>query len=105
MRRRGDDARRAGRTVGLVPTMGKFHEGHRALMRAARADTDVVVVSLFVNPTQFGAGEDLAGYPRDPEGDAAAAAAEGVDVLFTPPVEAMYPDTPRTTVHVEGLTT
>jgi pantoate--beta-alanine ligase len=104
MRRRGDDARRAGQTVGLVPTMGKFHEGHRALMRAARADTDVVVVSLFVNPTQFGAGEDLAGYPRDPEGDAAAAAAEGVDVLFTPPVEAMYPDTPRTTVHVEGLT-
>lgn len=104
MRRRGDDTRRAGQTVGLVPTMGKFHEGHRALMHTARADTDLVVVSLFVNPTQFGAGEDLAGYPRDPDGDAAAAAAEGVDVLFTPTVEAMYPDPPRTTVHVEGLT-
>ena len=104
VRRRCDDARRTGQTVGLVPTMGKFHEGHRALMRAARAETDLVVVSLFVNPTQFGAGEDLAGYPRDPDGDAAAAAAEGVDVLFTPTVDGMYPDAPRTTVHVEGLT-
>jgi pantoate--beta-alanine ligase len=104
LRRRCDDARRDGQRVGLVPTMGKFHEGHRALMRAARADTDLVVVSLFVNPTQFGAGEDLAGYPRDPDGDAAVAAAEGVDVLFSPPVDAMYPDAPRTTVHVEGLT-
>ncbi len=104
VRRRCDDARRAGQTVGLVPTMGKFHEGHRALMRAARAETDLVVVSLFVNPTQFGAGEDLAGYPRDPEGDAAVAAAEGVDVLFTPTVDGMYPDAPRTTVHVEGVT-
>ena len=104
LRRRCDDARRAGQTVGLVPTMGKFHEGHRALMRAARADTDVVVVSLFVNPTQFGAGEDLAAYPRDPDGDTAAATAEGVDLLFVPPVEAMYPDPPRTTVHVAGLT-
>ena len=104
VRRRCDVARRTGQTVGLVPTMGKFHEGHRALMRAARAETDLVVVSLFVNPTQFGAGEDLAGYPRDPDGDAAAAAAEGVDVLFTPTVDGMYPDAPRTTVHVEGLT-
>ena len=99
-----DAARRAGRRVGLVPTMGCFHEGHRSLMRAARADTDLVVVSLFVNPTQFGSGEDLAGYPRDPDGDAAVAAAEGVDVLFAPPVESMYPESPRTTVHVEGLT-
>ena len=104
VRRRCDDARRVGHTVGLVPTMGKFHEGHRALMRAARAETDLVVLSLFVNPTQFGAGEDLAGYPRDPDGDAAAAAAEGVDVLFTPTIEGMYPDAPRTTVHVDGLT-
>ncbi|HEV2993146.1 MAG TPA: pantoate--beta-alanine ligase [Acidimicrobiia bacterium] len=104
VRRRCDEARHAGQTIGLVPTMGKFHEGHRALMRAARAETDLVVVSLFVNPTQFGAGEDLAGYPRDPEGDASAAAAEGVDVLFTPTVAGMYPGTPRTTVHVEGVT-
>ncbi len=104
LRRRCDDARGDGQRVGLVPTMGKFHEGHRALMRAARADTDLVVVSLFVNPTQFGADEDLADYPRDPDGDAAVAAAEGVDVLFGPGVDAMYPDAPRTTVHVEGLT-
>lgn len=104
VRRRCERARHGGQTVGLVPTMGKFHEGHRALMRAARAETDLVVVSLFVNPTQFGAGEDLAGYPRDLEGDAAAAAAEGVDILFTPTVEGMYPGTPRTTVHVDGLT-
>ena len=99
-----DDARRQGRTVGLVPTMGGFHEGHRSLMRAARADTDLVIVSLFVNPTQFGAGEDLATYPQDPDGDAAAATAESVDVLFAPSVAAMYPDAPRTTVHVDGLT-
>ncbi|HEV2309088.1 MAG TPA: pantoate--beta-alanine ligase [Acidimicrobiia bacterium] len=104
VRRRCDTARRAGHTVGLVPTMGKFHEGHRALMRAAGTETDLVVVSLFVNPTQFGTGEDLAGYPRDPEGDAAAAAEEGVDVLFTPTVEGMYPDGARTSVHVDGLT-
>jgi pantoate--beta-alanine ligase len=98
------DARGQGRSVGLVPTMGGFHEGHRSLMRAARADTDLVVVSLFVNPTQFGADEDLATYPRDPDGDAATAAAEGVDALFAPSVAAMYPDSPRTTVHVDGLT-
>ncbi len=104
VRRCCDDARREGRTVGLVPTMGGFHEGHRSLMRAARADTDLVVVSLFVNPTQFGRSEDLARYPRDPVGDAATAAAEGVDVLFAPTVEAMYPDIPRTTVHVDGVT-
>ena len=84
--------------------MGFFHEGHRSLMRAARADTDFVVVSLFVNPTQFGPTEDLAGYPRDPDGDAAVAAAEGVDLLFTPGVDEMYPGGARTTVHVAGLT-
>jgi pantoate--beta-alanine ligase len=105
VRRCCDDARRAGRTVGLVPTMGGFHEGHRSLMRAARADADLVVVSLFVNPTQFGPDEDLDTYPRDLAGDAAIAATEDVDVLFAPSVEAMYPTTPRTTVHVDGLTT
>ena len=86
-----DAARAAGRTVGFVPTMGFFHEGHRSLMRAARADNDFVVVSLFVNPTQFGPTEDLGGYPRDPDGDAAVAAADGVDLLFTPGVDEMYP--------------
>jgi pantoate--beta-alanine ligase len=84
--------------------MGFFHEGHRSLMRAARADNDLVVVSLFVNPTQFAPTEDLAGYPRDAEGDRAAADDEGVDVLFAPSDEEMYPDGARTTVHVAGLT-
>ncbi|HEX5586455.1 MAG TPA: pantoate--beta-alanine ligase, partial [Acidimicrobiia bacterium] len=80
------------------------HEGHRSLMRAARAANDLVVVSLFVNPTQFGPNEDLTRYPRDPEGDAATAEREGVDMLFTPSVGEMYPDGASTTVHVEGLT-
>ncbi len=98
------DARRSDQTVGLVPTMGAFHTGHRSLMRAARGECDLVVVSLFVNPTQFGPNEDLAGYPRDEAGDASAAAAEGVDLLFAPSVDEMYPEEPRTTVHVAGLT-
>ena len=104
VRRRCDDTRRGGGTVALVPTMGFFHDGHRSLMRAARAEADLVVVSLFVNPTQFGPDEDLDGYPRDLDGDATAATAEGVDVLFVPSVTEMYPDPPRTTVHVDGLT-
>jgi pantoate--beta-alanine ligase len=99
-----DDAREAGRRVGLVPTMGYLHEGHRSLIRAARAENDVVVVSIFVNPLQFGAGEDLDRYPRDPDGDAAACEAERVDVVFAPSVDEMYPVPPRTTVHVDGLT-
>ncbi|HEU5308493.1 MAG TPA: pantoate--beta-alanine ligase [Acidimicrobiia bacterium] len=99
-----DAARARGDHVGFVPTMGFFHEGHRSLMRAARADNDVVVVSLFVNPTQFGPHEDLGAYPRDPEGDHAVAEAEGVDVLFVPTVDEMYPAGARTTVHVAGLT-
>jgi pantoate--beta-alanine ligase len=100
-----DDARTAGRSVGLVPTMGYFHAGHRSLMHAARARTDFVVVTLFVNPTQFGPNEDLAAYPRDLDADRAAARAEGVDVLFVPAVEAVYPDgPPLTRVHVERLT-
>jgi pantoate--beta-alanine ligase len=105
LRQHCEQVRRSGRSVGLVPTMGYFHEGHRSLMRAAREASDVVVVTLFVNPTQFGPTEDLAAYPRDLEGDAAAATAEGVDVLFVPPVGEMYPNgAPRTTVHVAGLT-
>ncbi|MET0895251.1 MAG: pantoate--beta-alanine ligase [Acidimicrobiia bacterium] len=99
-----DAARRGGARVGFVPTMGYFHEGHRSLMRAARADNDFVVVSLFVNPTQFGANEDLDAYPRDLEGDSTAAESEGVDVLFMPTVAEMYPAGARTTVHVDGLT-
>jgi pantoate--beta-alanine ligase len=100
-----DRARAAGRSVGLVPTMGYFHAGHRSLMQAARGATEFVVVTLFVNPTQFGPTEDLDAYPRDLAADAEAAAAEGVDALFVPTVEEMYPDgAPRTTVHVAGLT-
>jgi len=104
LRDRCDDARARGDRVGFVPTMGFFHEGHRSLMRAARAADALVVVSLFVNPAQFGANEDLSRYPRDPEGDAAVAAAEGVDVLFTPSVDEVYGPGARTTVHVSGLT-
>ncbi|MDX6672017.1 MAG: pantoate--beta-alanine ligase [Solirubrobacteraceae bacterium] len=92
-------------SVGLVPTMGAFHEGHLSLMRAARERCDLVVVSLFVNPTQFDETADLAAYPRDEARDAALAAEEGVDVLFAPPVEEVYPDGFATTVRVEGLTT
>ena len=97
MRRESDDGRR----VGLVPTMGAFHEGHLALLRAARADCDAVVVSLFVNPTQFGASEDLSRYPRDEKRDAQLAEAEGVDVLFTPSVKEMYPEGYATWVDVD----
>lgn len=84
-------ARERGDLVGLVPTMGALHEGHLALMHAAREACDLVVVSLFVNPAQFGPGEDLARYPRDEAGDAVAAAAAGVDLLFAPSVEEIYP--------------
>jgi pantoate--beta-alanine ligase len=98
------DPRREGRTIGLVPTMGAFHEGHLSLMRLARAGCDVVVVSLFVNPSQFNDERDLASYPRDPERDAALADQEGVDYLFAPAVEEMYPEGFATTVSVSGLT-
>ena len=96
--------RQGGCTIGLVPTMGAFHEGHLSLMRAARSENDVVVVSLFVNPAQFGEGEDLDAYPRDFERDAELAAAVGVDVLFAPSVEEVYPGGFATTVSVGGLT-
>jgi pantoate--beta-alanine ligase len=96
--------RRAGRTLGFVPTMGAFHDGHRALMERAAAEQDVAVVSLFVNPTQFGPGEDLAAYPRDERRDAEIARSAGVDVLFAPPVEEIYPDGFATTVRVTGVT-
>ena len=81
-----------GERIGLVPTMGAFHAGHVALMRAAREASDVVVVSLFVNPSQFTNADDLASYPRDEDQDALAAEAEGVDLLFAPSVEELYPD-------------
>ena len=86
------EPRRRGERIGLVPTMGAFHAGHVALMEAARASSDVVVVSLFVNPSQFNAADDLARYPRDEESDAALAAAADVDVLFAPSPAELYPD-------------
>jgi pantoate--beta-alanine ligase len=97
-------ARRAGRCIGLVPTMGAFHDGHLSLMRRARAETDVVVVWLFVNPHQFNDSADLAAYPRDEAHDAALAAAEKVDYLFAPAAEEVYPPGFATTVSIAGLT-
>jgi pantoate--beta-alanine ligase len=97
-------ARREGSTVGLVPTMGALHEGHLSLVRRARADSDLVVVSLFVNPAQFSADEDLGAYPRDEAHDAELAADAGGDILFAPPVEEIYPEGFATSIHVSGLT-
>jgi pantoate--beta-alanine ligase len=97
-------ARREGRSIGLVPTMGALHDGHLSLMRRARQECDVVVVSLFVNPTQFNETADLAGYPRDEARDAALAAELGVDWLFAPPAEEVYPAGFATTVSVDGVT-
>jgi pantoate--beta-alanine ligase len=87
-----DAARAAGRSVGLVPTMGYLHDGHAALIRRAAADNDEVVITVFVNPLQFAAGEDLDAYPRDPDGDAATAATAGATIMFLPPEDEMYPD-------------
>jgi pantoate--beta-alanine ligase len=96
------EPRRQGKRIGLVPTMGYFHEGHLSLMRRARKDCDVVVVSLFVNPTQFGPGEDLDSYPRDEDRDAKLTDQEGVDLLWTPDTDEMYPDGFATSVEVAG---
>jgi pantoate--beta-alanine ligase len=97
-----EPVRREGSSIGLVPTMGYLHEGHLSLLRTARAECDVVVMSLFVNPTQFGPGEDLDRYPRDEERDLRLAAEAGVDLVYAPPVEVVYPDGFATYVAVEG---
>ena len=98
------EPRRRGARIGLVPTMGAFHAGHLSLMRRARAECDEVVVSLFVNPAQFNEAGDLNAYPRDEARDAALAAEAGVDLLFAPAVEEVYPAGFATRVSVEGLT-
>jgi pantoate--beta-alanine ligase len=102
LRRLLEPARAEGRTIGLVPTMGFLHEGHLSLLRGARERSDVVVMSLFVNPTQFGPGEDLDDYPRDEDRDLRLADAEGVDVVYAPPEREVYPDGFATTVEVAG---
>jgi pantoate--beta-alanine ligase len=98
------EQRAAGRSIGLVPTMGYLHEGHVSLLRAARAECDFVVMSLFVNPTQFGPGEDLDRYPRDEQRDAALAGEAGVDLIYAPAVEQVYPEGFLTAVEVGGVT-
>jgi pantoate--beta-alanine ligase len=103
LRSRLDGDRAAGRTVGFVPTMGYLHDGHASLMRQARDETDVVVASIFVNPLQFGAGEDLDAYPRDLDRDTRLAEAAGVDLLFVPGGEEMYAEPVLTTVSVAQL--
>jgi pantoate--beta-alanine ligase len=97
------ELRREGLTIGFVPTMGALHKGHLSLMEHAKRDTDIVIVSIFVNPTQFGPTEDFKEYPRDPEGDKEKVESVGIDTLFFPSASALYPDGFRTYVEVEGL--
>jgi pantoate--beta-alanine ligase len=104
MQRFAEAARRAGKTVGVVPTMGALHEGHLTLLRRCRAENDLAIMTLFVNPIQFDRKDDLARYPRDLDRDRGLAAAAGTDVIFVPTPEAMYPRGYATYVTVEGLT-
>ncbi len=103
VRREVEKARAGGMSTGFVPTMGALHEGHVSLIRAARRECDYVVVSIFVNPTQFGPGEDLDEYPRKLEADEKLCAAEGVDLIFAPAVNEMYPRENLTWVDVDRL--
>jgi pantoate--beta-alanine ligase len=103
MREHLRDLRRAGRSIGLVPTMGYLHDGHMALVGRARSDNDVVVTSIFVNPLQFGKNEDLSKYPRDMARDSAMLEAGGVDFIFAPEVSDMYPRPMETVVDVPSL--
>jgi pantoate--beta-alanine ligase len=103
MRRRSDAWQRDGKRVGFVPTMGAFHEGHLSLIRRARSECDIVVVSIFVNPTQFNDPADLAAYPRTEESDFAAARDAGADAVFAPGVDDMYPPGATTVVAVGGI--
>lgn len=104
MQRRAGEYRRARRSIGLVPTMGALHEGHLSLLRRCRAENDVAVMSLFVNPAQFNRKDDLERYPRDLEGDSRMAREAGVDVIFAPTAEGMYPDGYVTYLNVERIT-
>jgi pantoate--beta-alanine ligase len=99
-----DASRARGQRVGLVPTMGALHPGHKSLIRRAAADCDVVAVTIYVNPLQFGPTEDLANYPRDLASDCESAAEAGADLVFAPSTEELWPERPATSVRVEGLT-
>ncbi len=99
-----DQQRMAGKRIGLVPTMGFLHDGHLSLVRAARGECDVVVMSIFVNPKQFGPNEDFESYPRDMKRDLHLAREGGVDIVFTPDVSDVYPDGFQSEVIVRGLT-
>jgi pantoate--beta-alanine ligase len=103
MRARVEDLRRDGRRIAVVPTMGALHDGHLQLLRAARGKADVVILTIFVNPTQFGPNEDLAKYPRDEAGDLAKARTCGIDLAFCPDVASMYPAGAQTFVEVREL--
>ena len=103
LRERLSEARAAGRSVGLVPTMGFLHAGHCSLIERARADNDVVVVSIFVNPLQFNPGEDFDDYPRDLERDLGMCAGSGADIVFVPDRRGMYPEPVATTVRLGAL--
>ena len=96
-------ARAAGKSIGFVPTMGALHEGHLSLVRRAREECDTVVASVFVNPIQFGPNEDYLNYPRDPERDSGLLKKEGMDFLFSPSAEEMYPEGPQTSIDVGGV--
>lgn len=103
MQQRAEYLRSAGNTIAVVPTMGFLHEGHLELMRVGKIHADTLVITIFVNPTQFGPGEDYEQYPRDPEGDLKAAESVGVDVVFMPAAGEMYTDMHQTRVTVERL--
>jgi pantoate--beta-alanine ligase len=103
MRAKAEDLRRDGRRIAVVPTMGALHDGHLALVRAARARADVVILTIFVNPTQFGPNEDLAKYPRDEAGDLAKGRSAGIDLAFCPDASAMYRAGSQTFVEVREL--
>ena len=104
MQHKAEELRLAGKVLGFVPTMGFFHEGHLQLMRVAKKHCDVAIISIFVNPMQFGAKEDMAAYPRDLEGDLAKAREVGVDIAFVPAVDQMYPEGFESRVSVEKVT-
>lgn len=104
MQEKAEALRLSGKTLALVPTMGFLHEGHLELMRVGKRQADIVIISIFVNPTQFGPNEDFEKYPRDTEGDLAKARSVGVDIVYFPNVEEMYPEGYQTTVSVKDVT-